>query len=177
MDKTMTTIDKCHPSSYEKLSSILSYIGRFLQELQRNAEAETVYKMALKHQSSSTEYSAEEHSQLKYIECVLAIGVACARQNEPIKLKEACDWLKQALETVQLLLMVCIGEAMASTLQYYQGQLILVDHLKNQLILVDHPSVDFGQPSVEELSIPRMNLVFFVSTQNQVPQIIIGTSY
>ena len=106
---------------HEKLSKTLTQVAKFLQLLQRHSEAEIVYKLALHHQSTTTEYSAQEHSQLRYIECVMAIGVACARQNDPIKLEEASDWLSKALETVQLLLMVCMGEALSSTLQSYQG--------------------------------------------------------
>ena len=120
-ETSSTTKAVRHPSNFEKLSGILTNAAKFLQLLQKHAEAESIYKLALKHQSSFTEYSAEEHSQLKYIQCVLAIGIACARQNEPSKLKEAADWLRQALETVQLLLMVCIGETIGPVLQEYQG--------------------------------------------------------
>ncbi|XP_075246975.1 tetratricopeptide repeat protein 41-like [Convolutriloba macropyga] len=122
-ETSSTTKAVRHPSNFEKLSGILTNAAKFLQLLQKHAEAESIYKLALKHQSSFTEYSAEEHSQLKYIQCVLAIGIACARQNEPSKLKEAADWLRQALETVQLLLMVCIGETIGPVLQEYQGKI------------------------------------------------------
>ena len=71
-----------------------------------------------------TEYSAEETSQLRYIECVLAIGIACARQghNKPSKLVESRDWLNKALETATLLNMVCAGERISSTLQLFKGE-------------------------------------------------------